>query len=167
MGAAGTGYPAGARLISVPDLTGLVGALLALLFLLFAVSLQGVGVCRADAVQLPLTSGPGRSLMRAPYTDLRVTTSWTADGDYRVYRLWVIRHRYDPGHLPPWWDEPHIYEANELPRALDDIPAGEPLNLYVDSRLPVGAALRVLEGLGARGHRRVFLVTNKRDPGPP
>ncbi len=160
MGGAGTGSPAGARLISVPDLTGLAAVVMVLLFFIMVSWTYRPG--NPGRVQLALAAGPGRSLPRAPYTDVRVSARRTSDRDFRVDSIFVLQHRDDAEMRRPS-DERHMFEANELGRALDAIPAGEPINLFVDGRLPVGAALRVLEGLGDRGHRRVFLVVHKRD----
>ncbi len=125
------------RLLRHPDVTGLaaVALVLVVVFALPFMSLFG-----SRAVVLPIARAPDRWGDRPDDVTVVLTAKRDPGGTFTLDQYWVDKAKYD-----------------RLEDALREVPRHRSVLVRADARLPVGPVLRIAEGLGARGHTRVFL----------
>ncbi len=134
-------------LTSQPYLAGVAG----LLLFLFARIACELFFCSSRGMVRPRAAAPGYWLGDAGETRVVMTWRPPRDGTLDI-PVWVDKEQFDLEHLD---------------QALDSVPIDRPVFLVADARLPVGPVRKVLEGLGRRGHDRVFLAAELGPDAPP
>ncbi len=127
------------RPLRFPDVTGLAAVALVLVSIF---ALPHMSFIHRGPVVLPLARAPDRWGDRPDDVVVVLIAKRGPDGTFTTSQYWVDKQKY-----------------GRLEDALREVPRARSVLVQADARLPVGPVLRVIEGLGARGHTRVFLCT--------